>query len=395
MGRVYLANDERLQRQVALKALAPALTADEKNRERLRREARAAAALTHPGICTIYALEAIDDELFIVAEFVEGETLRQESAHSPLPSAADVLRTARDLAAALAHAHAKGVVHRDLKPENVMRTRAGGIKVLDFGLARAQIQGVHGEARMTEPGVIVGTPAYMAPEQLNAETVTASADVFAFGVMMYEYSCGAHPFAAEGALGTMARILERDATPLPQRRPDLPEVFVAVVERCLRKDRAERFASAADIVDALNRSDAARENRQAARWWRMHQIATIAIYTLACALMWQVKEWIPGLPTLLFIGAGVLATVAGVFRGHLLFVEWSNRERLDDERRRAQRITAAADVLLALALVIDGLLLASVRPLMALFCMALGVGLALARLLIEPSTTSASFSCRA
>src|SRR5439155_268037 len=136
MGRVYLASDGRLGRTVALKALAPHLTRDPSQRARLRREARAAAALTHPGICTVYALEEVNGELYIATEFVDGHTLAEEIRSGPRPSAGVVLQTAQDLATALASAHASGVIHRDLKPDNVMRSRDGRLKILDFGLAR-------------------------------------------------------------------------------------------------------------------------------------------------------------------------------------------------------------------------------------------------------------------
>src|SRR5215210_756014 len=136
MGRVYLATDTRLGRRVALKALAPHLTRDASQRERLRREARAAASLTHPGICTVYALEEIDGDLYIATEFIDGHTLGEEIRSGRRPSADDLLRTGRELAAALASAHTRGIVHRDLKPDNVMRGGDGRLKILDFGLAR-------------------------------------------------------------------------------------------------------------------------------------------------------------------------------------------------------------------------------------------------------------------
>jgi len=201
MGRVYLASDGRLGRTVALKALAPHLTRDPSQRARLRREARAAAALTHPGICTVYALEEVNGELYIATEFVDGHTLAEEIRSGPRPSAGVVLQTAQDLAAALASAHASGVIHRDLKPDNVMRSRDGRLKILDFGLARMDEAGPGAGHReggrvpyVTQPGVVIGTPAYMAPEQINGLAVDARADVFAFGVLLYEFACGAHPF---------------------------------------------------------------------------------------------------------------------------------------------------------------------------------------------------------
>jgi len=251
MGRVYLASDARLGRTVALKALAPHLLRDAAQRERLRREARAAASLTHPGICTVYALEEIDGDLFIASEFVDGHTLRHEIASGRRPASADVVRTATELAAALAAAHAMGVVHRDLKPDNVMRTRDGRLKILDFGLARIEAPHAATAAVVTQPGIVAGTPAYMAPEQINGEVVGSRADVFAFGVLLYEYACGVHPFDGSTPLAIVARVLESDARPLHARCPDLPGGVAELIGRCLRKTPTDRFGSAVEIVGAL------------------------------------------------------------------------------------------------------------------------------------------------
>ena len=158
--------------------------------------------MTHPGVCTVHALEEFDGQLFIVSEFVEGHTLRDEIGKGPLPDVNAITRTARELADALAAAHARGITHRDFKPENVMRDRSGRLKVLDFGLACAADAGiVNAGALATMPGVLVGTPAYMAPEQLNGERADARADVFAYGVVVYEFACGTHPFNASTPLG--------------------------------------------------------------------------------------------------------------------------------------------------------------------------------------------------
>jgi predicted Ser/Thr protein kinase len=391
MGRVYLADDARLGRSVALKALSPDLTADPEHRERLRREARAAAGLAHPGICTIHALEEFDGELFIVAEFVDGHTLRDEIERGSRQPADAVARTARELAAALAYAHSRGVTHRDLKPENVMRARDGALKILDFGLARVDTAAADLEGRVTQPGTVVGTPAYMAPEQLQGARADARADVFAFGVLIYEYACGIHPFHAPTALGVIGRILEGTAEPVEARRPDLPAALVSGIHRSLRKSPADRFASAGEIVRALEDGSPARDHRRMTTWWRTHQAVAVVTYFIACGFAWQIKEWQPGLATVLFAVIGVAATIAGVFRGHLVFTERVNGPDLAAEHRRAQPVTLAMDLLLGLVLGVNGILLAAARPLPAVLAMALGVGIVLARLVIEPATTSASF----
>ena len=164
MGIVYLADDTRLGRPVALKAITRQFTRDNERRERLRREARAAAGLSHPGIATVYALEEFGDDLYIVSEYVPGATLRDEVIKGPLPIGV-LLTTGVEIAQALTAAHDRGVVHRDLKPENVVRTPDGGVKVLDFGLAHiGGTEGTASKTRLTEPGMLLGTPGYISPE---------------------------------------------------------------------------------------------------------------------------------------------------------------------------------------------------------------------------------------
>lgn len=392
MGRVYLADDTRLGRQVALKALPPQLTGDATQRERLRREARAAAALAHPGICTVYALEEVDGALFIASELIDGRTLREEMKAGARPAAADVRALAEEIASALAAAHDRGITHRDLKPENIMRTSDGRLKILDFGLARADGGPSNlTAAGMTVPGTVLGTPGYMAPEQLNGGAADARADVFAFGVLLYEYACGMHPFEAATPLAQAARILEGRPGALEAMRPELPLPLAAIVNRCLQKSPGDRFTSGIDIARALV---AARTEQTGpvSTWWRTHQITVIGLYLLACVLLWQVKEWERGIAANgLFIVAGLAATVGGVFRGHLLFAERVNPQAFHAERRRASTVTLAVDCLIALSLFIAGSLLVADRQLAAVFTMALGTGIALARLLLEPSTTRAAF----
>ena len=371
MGRVYLARDSRLGRTVALKVLAPALGGDPSQRERLRREARAAAALTHPGICTVYALEEIDGQLAIASEFVDGVTLREAMGIARI-DAADALRTARELAAALASAHARGIVHRDLKPENIMRTTDGRLKILDFGLARVA-QASEPEllaAALTRTGVLLGTPAYMAPEQLRHEAVDARADVFAFGVVMYEYVCGVHPLRADRAIA-------------------IPGLLGEVIARCMCEVPAERFASAVDLAETLGREAAP---ALSSRWWRTHQLIVATLYVAAAVLAWQLKEWreMP-LTVALFLALGAASTVGAVLRGHLVFTERMNRARLETERRRTAAATRLVDLSVAALLFADGILIAGQRALPAVFAFALALGIALAGLVLEPATSAAAF----
>jgi predicted Ser/Thr protein kinase len=395
MGRVYLAKDGRLGRMVALKAVSSAFTLDSSHRDRLRREAHAAANLAHPGICTVYALEEIDGDVFLATEFVEGRTLRDEIRSGVRPSTANILQTARELAAALAHAHSRGVVHRDLKPENLMRTAEGHIKILDFGLARIDAQGrafeLTSEPVLTEAGTVLGTPRYMAPEQLMGLVADARADVFAAGIVLYEYACGTHPFDAPTPLATAGRILESDAPRAQEQCPDLPRPLAAVIDRCLRKLPENRFASGAEILRALEKGTHAEGNGRLEAWWRAHQLVVIALYLVACGVTWQAKEWRPGVTTVIFIAVCVTATVAGVFRGHLLFTGLVNRPGLVAERRRVALVTIVADLLIALGVTSAGITLAFDRPVAAVLTIGLAIGIALARLIVEPTTTSASF----
>jgi hypothetical protein len=230
----------------------------------------------------------------------------------------------------------------------------------------------------------------MAPEQLKGERLDVRVDVFAFGVVLYEYACGINPFAAESPLGMAARVLESNAAPLEGICPDLPVHLAAVIERCLRKVPGERYGSAIELVGALSASEPS-ERRPVVRWWRTHQIVVSALYFLAAALAWWVKEWQPGAALVVFILIGVIATVAGVFRGHVLFTERLNTRAFPHERRRADRVTLIVDVLMGAALLADGALLSADHPLAAVLIAGLGVGIALARLIVEPATSTAAF----
>ncbi len=392
MGRVYLASDARLGRTVALKMLAPELTREPRHRDRLRREARAAAGLTHPGICTVYALEELDGELYIASEFVEGHTLRDEIDAATRPSVESIVATARELASAIASAHAKGITHRDLKPENVMRTPDGRIKVLDFGLARMEVgpNGIAATLTAPLPGGIMGTPAYMSPEQIEGRTAGPASDVFAFGVLMYEWISGRHPFQAGSALATLARVL--DSTPEPlSNHAHVPRRLSEVIERCLRKPANERFGSAAELLQAFEYPAVVdRPQLRSSTWWRTHQLVAIVLYVIASAHAWQIKEWLREPISLwVFVLVGITGSIGGIIRGHLIFTDVMNRPHLTSELARTKGVRLFGDVLMALLLSLDALLLISASPLTVVLTMALATGIALAAILMEPATTAA------
>jgi serine/threonine protein kinase len=251
MGEVWLAEDTRLLRTVAIKILPHHIAENSEARARLLREARIAAQLNHPSITTIHAIEEQDGLLYLAMELVDGKPFGAALAAREL-SDYDVVRIGRDIADALAEAHGRGIVHRDIKPDNIMISGAR-VKVLDFGIAK-EVGG--GEARpgeyRTEAGMVVGTIEYMSPEQALGKPVDARTDIFSLGVLLYQALTGTLPFA--GATGTelLLRICRDDPQPFPSHRPDLPDALAAAIARCLDKDRDRRFASAHELAAALS-----------------------------------------------------------------------------------------------------------------------------------------------
>lgn len=256
MGAVYLARDLSLDRQVAVKVISNDRAADATARRRLVREARAAAALDHPNICTVY--EVVDDPpgpAAIVMQYVEGQTLASRLAGGRL-DLRSALTIITDVAAALAHAHKRGIVHRDLKPQNIIVTPDGRAKLLDFGIARytgpeGASDDVTTASRLTETGDTPGTPAYMSPEQVQGRTLDGRSDLFALGAVLYECLTGERAFRGRNAMELAGRIISHDPAPPSTLRPELSEGHDEICRRLLAKDPRDRFNSADELLGAL------------------------------------------------------------------------------------------------------------------------------------------------
>jgi tetratricopeptide (TPR) repeat protein len=254
MGEVHLARDSRLGREVAIKILPDGLAADPDRRSRLLREARAAAALNHPNIATIFDVGEAEGRDYVAFERIEGQTLADVLAVREL-SIDEVLAIALPLADALAYAHERGVIHRDVKAANVMLTARGAPKLLDFGLAKFEEGAGLGEsAELTVSGAIVGTPGAMSPEQAQGKPVDARSDVFSFGSLLYELLARRPAFTGETVLEIVAAVLRDQPPPLSEVRPEVPPALAAVVEKALCKDPEERHASMRDLRAELERA---------------------------------------------------------------------------------------------------------------------------------------------
>jgi serine/threonine protein kinase len=253
MGEVYRARDERLGRDVAIKVLREESTADPDLQRRFAIEARSASALNHPNILTVHDVGMEQNIPYIVSELVDGEPLGSLIARGKIPIRR-VLDIAIQVADGLAAAHQAGIVHRDLKPANIMLTKAGSAKVLDFGLAKAvpkEISGANTQHTATMPGIIVGTATYMSPEQVRGESLDPRSDQFSFGLVLFEMLTGKAPFARSSDLSTMAAIAEEPAPPIRELNPAVPAPLRWCVERCIAKDREERYASTTDLKREL------------------------------------------------------------------------------------------------------------------------------------------------
>jgi len=245
MGVVYKAEDTKLGRTVALKFLPHRLTTNESEKARFLQEAKSASALNHPNICTIYYLEEVGEQSFIVMEYVDGSTLREKL---PVQKIQDAVDYSIQVAEALHEAHSKGIVHRDIKSDNIMVNSRNQVKVMDFGLAKLK-----GSLKLTRTSSTVGTLAYMAPEQVRGEEVDSRSDIFSMGVVLFEMLTGAIPFRGEHEAAIMYSVLNEEPDPVEKYRQDVPQALAAVIARALEKDPADRYQHADDLVSELRR----------------------------------------------------------------------------------------------------------------------------------------------
>ena len=409
MGVVFLAEDTKLLRPVALKKLSQEIGREPTARERLRREAQAAAGLSHPGIATVYALEEFDGELFLVCEYVSGLSLRRLLADGPLPLP-KILDIATQIARTLAVAHDAGVVHRDIKPENIVITAAGAVKVLDFGLARFENPALTG---LTQTGALLGTPAYMAPEQAQGQKVDFRADLWALGLLIYEMASGTNPFVGKTVTATMVRVVQTEVLPLTAVRMGIPPELDRIVIKCLSKNPQQRHDSTQAVVDELERLSQMTPDRHRPLpvsddtitassangskwtplgWWKFHHATVAVTYILVLYPVWRVRVWLAPTWGMLFLLSTLLCAAAAVsLRLHLLFMARFYVSDLAEQHAQTYLWMRLSDVGFAAALIAAAVAIGTEHPELAMLLVAVGAAALVGSLVIEPATTKAAF----
>ena len=248
MGVVYLAQDTKLDRKVAIKFLPHSIAVTPEEKERFKIEARASAALSHPNIATIYAIEECDGQTFIVMEYIDGQELKEKIKSGPI-SLTDIMSIAYQIAEGLEASHKAGVIHRDIKSQNIMLTKDGKVKIMDFGLAK-----IKGGTQVTKVGATVGTVSYMAPEQMQGGNVDGRADIFSFGVILFELLTGTMPFRGEHEAAIMYSIQNEEPLSIQDLRPDVPKSLIKIILRMLEKDPKKRYKGATEFISDLSSS---------------------------------------------------------------------------------------------------------------------------------------------
>jgi len=410
MGVVYLAHDVRLARTVAIKALSPAYSQSATVRQRLLNEAKMAAALSHPGIATVYALEEIEGELYLACEYVPGAPLRALVESGPLPII-EVIDIGMQLARALAEAHTKGIVHRDIKPENVIKTPSGVIKVLDFGLARAEYAM---QTRLTQTGMLVGTPAYLSPEQALGLDADFRTDIFALGLLLYELASGTNPFAAATIPATIARIVDEEPPVLSEVQPQSVPELDRIVRKCLQKDPNARYRSTQEIVVDLERlhagpavrdkpgsriaSDATARRRahpRSRQWLVNHHVLMSVVYVALLYPAWFARGWLPSPWNSVFLLGILAAAAAGTsLRLHLWFTAATFPDQFPEQQVSTARWTRLCDLAFAGVQIGAAAGVSDMHQEFAMLFVAASVAILISSLVIEPATMRAALRDR-
>src|SRR5579862_3646436 len=316
MGEVYLAEDQRLSRKVAIKFLPPDVASDERARQRLLREAKTAAVLDHPNICAIYEVGEDDGHSFIVLQYIEGETLASRLRRQR-PELREVLAIAGQVADALREAHARGIVHRDIKPDNIMLTSRGQVKVLDFGLAKLlRDPGVLESDAQTGsmwsvPGMVMGTVPYMSPEQVRGEELDGRSDIFSFGTVLYEMLSGRRPFEAKSTAEVISAILTTEPAPIVSLGPGNGGDEERLVRKCMEKDSGRRYQTMGDLIPDLEQIRRDHESGQVRTASRLTFEAPAA--KPEAPGTGAKRGWSQGRKIELTIAAGVLVVAAVVY----------------------------------------------------------------------------------